>query len=416
LRLAIFTNLFPNRISTFFARDICGLLKSGIEVDIFSFYPLDSTLWRYVPNLLNESVLERNKVHHISFAQSLRFIKPWPLGKFSRFLRDTAAISASAARFGFVPLVKSAYVFPKAWAWAQQYTHKYDHILAYWGNYAATCAYIFHRVIDRQIPFSIFVHAGVDLYNDQVYMRQKLTYADNIITCNEFNRQFIQEHFLDIFHLISGKIYVHHHGLDLQTFSYEPEKRLPQRIIAVGALEKYKGFDYLLRAVHELITRCVDIEIELVGDGKEAKPLKDLTNKLRITEKVKFKGWVPPEEVQTAMRQATILVHPSPHLGDGVPNVIKEAMAVGTPVIASDIAGIPEVLDRGRYGILVPPKDVNALVTAIERLLADQHLRQHYAQAARSYAEEKFDLWRNGRRLADLLCSTRRLKPVRSHG
>jgi glycosyltransferase involved in cell wall biosynthesis len=88
--------------------------------------------------------------------------------------------------------------------------------------------------------------------------------------------------------------------------------------------------------------------------------------------------------------------------------VIKEAMAVGTPVVASEVAGIPELLDNGKNGLLVPPKDVKALANAIKTLLVSNTLRQKYAQAARQYAEQRFDLWRNGQRLAALLRATRR--------
>lgn len=386
------------------------LLKAGIEVDIFPFYPLDPMLWRYVPDILGEDVLPRSTVHHISIAQSLKYARPWPLKNLYKFSVDTACISTSATRFGVVPFVKSGYVFLKAWAWAQQYLNDYDHVLAYWGNYAATCAYIYHRLIDRQIPFSIFLHAGIDLYNDQTYMRQKLLYADNIITCSEFNRQFMREYFSDNFHLISEKIYVHYHGLDFENFSYEPDDRPSRRILAVGSLEKYKGFDYLLRASYELRIRGIDNEVHLVGDGKEARSLRALANQLKISEWVRFHGWVCPNDVRRLMRQATILVHPSPGLADNMPTVIKEAMALGTPVIASNIAGIPELLDGGRCGMLVPPKDTKALAHAIETLLAGHDIRRKYAYSAREYAEKKFDLWRNGQRLAALLCSTVRLK------
>jgi glycosyltransferase involved in cell wall biosynthesis len=409
LRLAVFTNQFPSRVSTFFARDLGGLIKAGVELEIFPIYPLDPSLWHYVPNILSEYVLPRNKIHHSSFAQSLRSVKQWPLGKFSAFLRDSAFISASAVRFGIMPLAKSTYALLKAWALAQQYHDDYDHVLAYWGNYTATCAYVFHRLTGRQIPFSIFLHAGIDLYQDQIYMRQKFLYADNIIICSEFNRQFIHENFPDIFHIISKKIYLHYHGLDLSEFSYALNNRLPKNILAVGYLEKYKGFDYLLRAIHELSLRGIETELELIGDGKEAASLKALAHRLKISPKVRFKGWVRPEEVRTAMSQATILVHPSPGLGDGVPNVIKEAMAVGTPVIASDVSGIPELLGNGRYGMLVPPKDIQALANAIEMLLAKGPLRLKYAKAARQYVEQQFDLWHRGKCLADLLYSTTRL-------
>ena len=95
-------------------------------------------------------------------------------------------------------------------------------------------------------------------------------------------------------------------------------------------------------------------------------------------------------------------------LGDAVPTVIKESMALGTPVVASNVAGIPELLDGGRCGMLVPPQNVEALADAIKTLLANTAMRRTYADAARKYAEEQFDLWRNGRRLARVLRSTKR--------
>src|SRR5215471_14213304 len=96
MRLAVFTNQFPTKGNTFFSRDMRALLESGFDIDIFSFYPLDTTLWRYVPDILNEQLLSRNKIYHISFAQSLRSLRPWPFRKTGAFLLAGAAIGGSA--------------------------------------------------------------------------------------------------------------------------------------------------------------------------------------------------------------------------------------------------------------------------------------------------------------------------------
>jgi colanic acid/amylovoran biosynthesis glycosyltransferase len=95
-----------------------------------------------------------------------------------------------------------------------------------------------------------------------------------------------------------------------------------------------------------------------------------MTHELQITDKVAFRGWLTFDKVRNAMRQATIMAHPSPDLGDAVPNVIKEAIALGMPVVASNVAGIPELLDNERCGMLVPPRDVKGLALAIEMLLS----------------------------------------------
>jgi glycosyltransferase involved in cell wall biosynthesis len=403
--LAVFTSKYPARVATFFERDIRALLEAGIEVDIFPGYPLDERLWRYGLDILDERVLPRDRVHHLSMRHSLRYAAPWPPKKVETFVHDATAIAASAVRFGPAPLVKSVYVLPKAWAWAEQFPNHFDHVLAYWGNFAASCAFVFHRLTNPRVPFSIWLHAGTDLYRNPVFLRQKLLYADSIITCCEFNRRFITDQYADIADRIASKIHVCYHGLDLAAFPFARDGRPPNRVIAVGRLAKYKGFDYLLRAVHELNRRNIAVEVELMGDGEEAESLRALARELRIGDRVRFSGWVPFEAVREAMREATILVHPSPGIGDGLPNVIREAMALGTPVIASRVAGIPEALDGGRCGVLVPPRDVRALADAMEGLLTNAALRYRYAGLARRRAEERFDLWRNGARLADHLRS-----------
>ena len=408
LRIAVFTNKFPHYVSTFLSHDIRALLDAGCDVDLFPFYPLDSKLWRYVPDILNDTVLPRAKIHHVGLIESLASLRPWPVRKVGRFVRDALVVSASATRFGVMPFAKSLYVIPKAWAWERLYSNSYDHILAYWGNYAATCAYLFHRLENRRVPFSIFLHAGIDLYADQVYLPQKLLYADNIIVVCDYNRRFIQKLYPDLYPVISHKIIKYHLGLDLSGFPYHPNERLPDKILAVGGLYKYKGYEFLLRAMHELTCRGVDYNLELVGDGTEGHALKQLARKLAISDKVRFSGWLQPKEVRAAMQQATVFVHPSYGIGDAVPTVIKECMALGTPVIASDMVGIPELLDEGRCGILVPPGNPRELANAIETLLKSSTLRLRYADVARRYAESTFDLRRNGRQLANLINSTTR--------
>jgi glycosyltransferase involved in cell wall biosynthesis len=408
VRLAIFTSQFPGRVNTFFARDVRALLETGCTVDIFPIYPLEPSFWRYVPGCLGEDVFPRNNVHHISYKEVLHSATLGSSEKQVTFIRDTTAICASAAKFGVGPLAKSVYILGKAIAWATQYPLHFDHVLAYWGNYAATCAYLFNRLLGKSLPFSMLLHAGTDLYRKQVFLRQKLLYADNIIVVCEFNRRFIRELYPDIYHKISHKIHLHHLGLDLAEFRYHPGTRPERKVLGVGSLNKYKGFDYLLRATHELIRRGIDTEVELIGDGSERRSLEASARKLGMTGRIIFRGWLPPDEVKNSMKQTTILVHPSIGIGDAVPTVIKESMAIGTPVIASDVAGVPELLDGGRCGMLVPPRNVQALADAMKTLLTNNVMQRSYADSAREYAEVRFDMWRNGRQLADLLRSTRR--------
>jgi glycosyltransferase involved in cell wall biosynthesis len=408
MRLAVFTSQFPSLVNTFFARDLRGLLEAGWEVDVFTLYPLNADYWQYVPDILNDRCFPRNRVYHGDPYRDLFSIRPSSLRKSAIMLRDLAAVTTSAARFGVRAVVKSSYALLRGAVCSQHHPSRYDHVLAYWGNYAATCAYLYHRLTDCQVPFSMFLHAGTDLYREQVFLPQKLMYADNVIVVCEFNRHFIREKYPELFPHLSEKFHVHHLGLDLEEFTYQPDGRPDRRIIAVGRLEREKGFDVLLQAVSALAQRGLHVELELVGEGSAREALRMLADSLRILDRVTFRGWLAFDKVREAMKQATLLVHPSTGLGDAVPTVIKESMALGTPVVGSNAAGIPELLDHGRCGLLVPPRDSTALADAIQTMLVDHQRRREFADLGRRFAERQFNLWKNAERLSQRLCATTR--------
>src|SRR5439155_139047 len=125
-----------------------------------------------------------------------------------------------------------------------------------------------------------WLHAGTDLYYRPIYLSQKLRYADAILTCCEFNRAYIAEHYGDVAPGITERVHVCYHGLDLSSFPYRPEGRPPHRIIAVGRLAKDKGFGYLLQAARALVG--------LLGDAALRQTLARLAR--RRTEE-KFDMW-----------------------------------------------------------------------------------------------------------------------------
>jgi len=405
VKLAVFTSRYPAQVATFFERDMRSLVDAGIEIDVFSVAPFDPSLWKHALPLLGPDQLPRDRVYHLGVLDGVRGGIKTLLRRDPTARRDARAILASATQYGLEPFAKTAYVLPKAWAWAAR-ARKYDHVLAYWGNYAGTCAYAFHRLAMPHVPFSIWLHAGSDLYFDTVFLREKLLYADNIITCCEFNVRYLAREFADVMPQIASKLLVNHHGLDLSAFTFRPEGRPQNRVIAVGRLAKEKGYDYLVRAAQLLATRGVDVLVDFVGHGRDEERLVSLARELGVSDRVRFRGWLPFAEVRKAMSEATVLVHPSNGLGDGLPNVLREAMGVGTPVIASDVAGIPDALNDG-CGVLVPPKDVPALANAIAALLADPARRIEMATRARQRVEQHYDLARNGIRLARVLRSTK---------
>jgi glycosyltransferase involved in cell wall biosynthesis len=382
------------------------LIEAGVSIDVFPIYPLNTDLWSAVPDLLNERIFPRERVRHISLAACLRAPHRGSWHRIPGSLHAAATIDLAALRFGAMPLVKSSYVALKAWGWAQRFpAGSFDHVMAYWGNYAASCAYLYHQLTHPLVPFSMLVHARMDLYQEQVYLPEKMLYADNVFLVCEFNREYIRTRFPDAFPRLADKIQIHHLGLDMAGTPFSSNGRPQSKIVAVGRFERLKGLHCLLDAVGRLRRRSRRVTVELIGGGEDEGRLRAQAAGLGIADQVNFRGWLSSERVLDALRDATMLVHPSIR-PDAMPTVIKEAIAVGTPVIASDLAGIPEILDGGRCGVLVPPGDVPAIADAIERLLDDTPLRERYAAAGRAHAERRFDMWTNGRLLAERLRAT----------
>jgi glycosyltransferase involved in cell wall biosynthesis len=245
----------------------------------------------------------------------------------------------------------------------------------------------------------------MDLYQHQIFLAQKMLYADNVFLVCEFNRAYIKNRYPAEYPALQDRIHIHHLGLDLANTEFRPAGRPPATVVGVGRFEPLKGFHCLLEAAGRLTALGRPITVELVGGGESEAQLRGVAERLGVN--VRFRGWLQQDEVLEVMRQATILVHPPVTL-DAMPTVLKEAIAVGTPVIASDLAGIPEILDRGRCGILVPPGNVDRLTEAIDQLLSNPEARNRLAHEGRRHAERMFDLWTNGRALAHRLQSTSR--------
>ena len=134
MKLALFTNQFPGKVSTFFARDVRGLQEAGIQVDIFSLYPLDGNLWKWVPEVLNEKVFPRSRVHHASLKECVLSLGTRTWFRLPRFVADTTAALCSALPFGPTAIAKSLYACLLARLWCLRFAGQYDHVMAYWGN------------------------------------------------------------------------------------------------------------------------------------------------------------------------------------------------------------------------------------------------------------------------------------------
>jgi glycosyltransferase involved in cell wall biosynthesis len=152
-------------------------------------------------------------------------------------------------------------------------------------------------------------------------------------------------------------------------------------VLYVGRLASKKGLEYLLKAIAD-----VEAHLTIVGDGPERARLERLADKVGAD--VDFVGEVDPGEVGQYYRSASVFVLPSTE-GEGMPNVVLEAMAWGLPVVATDSGGVPSLIDDGSNGYLVPMRDAEALAERIQAVLADADHAAQMGQNARAFVEEE---------------------------
>jgi glycosyltransferase involved in cell wall biosynthesis len=390
--IAVFTNQFPGKVNTFIARDLCSLIENGYKIDIFTIYPIREKFWKYVP--------EKSRKLIRSDARTI-FVSPLRFGcskKSDSINWDIEKIITEARYYGYKQYLKSLYVLNQALNWVNDYSDSYEHMISYWGNYAGTYGFISNKVMGHKAAFSIFLHAGTDLYRDQIYLKEKMLYADKIITECNFNHEYIKGKYPLLFDQIKNKIIVYTPGLDIDDFKFCNFNRDNKTILTIGSFFPQKGFSYAIKAFAKLSDKNKDLQMIMIGDGPEYRSLLNLSKKLRVRNKIQFAGWMTFENVKKYLDTCTMLVHPSCDMGDASPNVIKEAMASGLPVVGSNMVGIPELLDYGRCGILVEPRDIDALAESIKYLVDNPNKRSELAVNARKYAEDNFRI-----RLGDVL-------------
>ncbi len=250
------------------------------------------------------------------------------------------------------------------------------------------------------VSHSFTAHAK-DIFHESVDdadLARKLRRAGAVITVSDFNFKYLTERFgADARHLV--RLF---NGIDLANFPYADLAVRPPRILAVGRLVEKKGFDVLIAACAELVRRGVAFQCDIVGVGEMESALAGQIAGANLSERVRLLGSRPLREVGALMQGAAALAAPCVVGGngdrDGLPTVLLEAMALGTPCVSTDVTGIPEVLRHGETGLLVPQRDPLALADALERLLADATLRSGLARAARGLIEAEFDIVRNAAR------------------
>jgi glycosyltransferase involved in cell wall biosynthesis len=267
------------------------------------------------------------------------------------------------------------------------------HLHAHFAHSPASVAMFTSRL--SGLPFSFTAHAK-DIYtSNPEQLREKIQLARFVITCTEYNRK----HLLTLSDGSSTPIHRIYHGIDTGLFSGKSEisqkAGQPHRILTVARLTSKKGLPTVLKALKLMHDRGFSLKHTLIGDGDDRDKILALIKETGLTAVTRWLGTMPHHEVLEHYREADLFV-----LGcevasngdrDGIPNVLLEGMSMGVPVVVTDVSAIPELVDNGKTGLLVPSGQPERLAEAMQRLLTDSELRSRVIPAARKRVAEDFN-------------------------
>ena len=286
------------------------------------------------------------------------------------------------------------------------------HVHAAFAHAPASVAHFVHLLTG--LPFSFSAHAR-DLYTSPPdLLARKVADAGFVLTCSGSAASALAA----IAGPDAAKVLLAYHGVDTQRFAPpdcpsdvppEPAKAgsppVALRVLAVGRLVAKKGYPVLFEALAGLVRQGEPVSLTVIGEGTDRPELEAMVERLGLSASVRFLGARSHQEVAAAYPEADVFVQASVVLGngdrDGVPNSLLEAMASGLAVVASEVAGIPEVVAPG-CGVLVPPGDSRALAAALALLARDPALRARLGRAARDHVAARFDRAACARAIAPL--------------
>jgi len=403
-RVGYFIWQYPVLSQTFVQREVEALGKSGHSVFVVSDIPADSdsggAFISSAPclQLMEITTLRRYKKQFL-FAHPLLYLRLF----IYVFCHDY---------HGNKCLKLDKRLFSKAIALAAVLQERgISHVHSPWADNCALIGLLASRLLG--ITYSVQARAH-DIHRKTylVGLAEKLNNADFIITNTEYNASHIKS---VIGAEGADKLRVVYNGLNLAQFQPDRKERIPSpvpRILSVARLIEQKGLTYLLKACEILKDQGCAFTCEIVG-GPETPlfmnhyvALKKLHRRLQLEDRVFFLGSQPFERVLEKYREADVFVLPSVIAEDGsrdiTPNVLIEAMAMKLPVISTTVTGIPEIVENGVSGFLVPPRDESALADAVHKLIHDEPLRKELGENARKRIEERFDVNKNIHRYIDL--------------
>jgi len=388
MRLGYLYSRYPVISQTFCDAEMLALERRGIELVIGSVYPpLTSLRHEYISKL-------SAPIHYAPPQEILRIVErtaktthKWP--------RDL--VEQHEGRYG--PVAKAEQRARNALYFAEFFGRSgVDHVHVHFANRAAHTA-LFVKEISG-IPFSVTAHGQdfmKDLGSDDL-LREICAAAEFVAAETDYSRDLLRQRCPNS----AAKIHRVYNGIDLERFPALGDEtarpavapyHLP-RIVSVGRLVAFKGFDNLIDACAELARRRIDFVCDIIGDGPLRETLQEKVKRLDLSWRVNLLGSLSQAAVLDKLQATDIFALASTTDAQGAtdifPTVILEAMASARPVVSTRLAGIPELVVDGQTGMLAPPGDFTALADALEQLMRDPELRLRFGHAGRARIEQHF--------------------------
>jgi glycosyltransferase involved in cell wall biosynthesis len=382
VRLGYLYSRYPVISQTFCDAEMLALERRGIEIVIGSVYPpLTSLRHEYIARL-------RAPIHYAPPQEILKILernaktaRKWP--------RDL--VEQHDGKYG--PEAKAELRARNALYFADFFTRTgVDHVHVHFANRAAHTALFLKEI--SGIPFSVTAHGQdfmKDLGSDDL-LREICAAAEFVAAETDYSRDLLRQRCPDS----AAKIHRVYNGIDLERFPTPHSvngNRIP-RIVSVGRLVEFKGFEDLIDACAELVRRGIDFVCEIIGDGPLRDTIQVKIEQLDLSSRVHLLGSLSQNAVLEKLQAADLFALASTTDAQGAtdvfPTVILEAMASARPVVSTRLAGIPELVVPRETGTLVSPSDTTALAQALEQLLREPERRSRYGRAGRARIEQHF--------------------------
>ncbi len=395
MKIAYLTGEYPRATDTFIQREIAGLRKLGLEVFTSSIRRTGSE------HLVgDEQRLEQAATFHVleTARNPLKLLKAH-----LRQLRDSPAhyvralrLAISTAPAGLKGLLFNLFYFGEAGLFAEKMREwDVDHLHNHIATSSCTVAMLASELTGT--PYSFTLH-GPDIFFEPKRWRldEKIAKARFVSCISHFCRSQAMM-FSDPSHW--QKLHIVHCGVEPERYASMTKAPGQRSLLFVGRLAAVKGLPVLLDAMRSLSDTGVTLQV--IGDGPDRKALEALSQEYDLTDRVTFLGYRSQSEVSELLANADALVLPS--FAEGVPVVLMEAMAAARPVIATQVAGVSELVETGISGLLCPPGDAQAMASAIRHVVEDTKAAERMGEAGRAAVISEFNADIEAARLVTLL-------------